>query len=196
MGSGSTLMDEIIVGLSDHGVPEGLRAVVYSVLIPAMRSRDWGTGYDCCGQDPVYDWTLEFLDEASPEKSISYKSEVGYVAAEDVRKAIEPVASWYDVGVEDAEPVSVLEVVVDVARTLLDECEEVMRLGRGGNGGEWRRATENDVGRFARFQSLICEGNQWQYGVLTKVTSEFSDDGSVGYQRDGGDLYHRCHVQV
>lgn len=60
-GSGSRLMDDVMVGLNQKGVADSVRETVYRVLIPAMQDRDWDTEMDCMGKDDVYDDTLKDL---------------------------------------------------------------------------------------------------------------------------------------
>ena len=60
-GSGSRLMNDVMVGLNQNGVADSVRGTVYRVLIPAMQARDWDTELDCMGTDDVYDATLRAL---------------------------------------------------------------------------------------------------------------------------------------
>lgn len=46
----------------------------------------------------------------------------------DLRKAIEPVSSWFDTDGEEGEPIPLIEVVSETAKMLVQEREECLRL--------------------------------------------------------------------
>ena len=53
---------------------------------------------------------------------------ISVVAVSELRKALEPVATWYDLDGEEGEPMPLLEVVAETAQMLVEERQENLRL--------------------------------------------------------------------
>ncbi len=48
------------------------------------------------------------------------------VAIQDLRRAIEPVANWFDLDGEESEPLDILSVIKEVAKTLVEDRQNLL----------------------------------------------------------------------
>jgi hypothetical protein len=70
------------------------------------------------------DWVppgfVEPVKAARPETEVS-------IPASDIRKAIEPVADWFDIDGEEGDPIPLIEVVSEIAKMLAEERQDTLR---------------------------------------------------------------------
>ncbi len=55
-------------------------------------------------------------------------SRLDYVSVIELRRAIEPIAAWYDVDGEEGEPMTMVEVIAEACTTLAAEREDNLRM--------------------------------------------------------------------
>ena len=70
----------------------------------------------------------------------------------DLRKAIEPVASWFDVDGEEGEPMDLVEVVAETAKMLAEERDDCLRLRKALQ--EIIKHHEDMGGQLSRFSAI------------------------------------------
>lgn len=67
-------------------------------------------------------------ESATGESLPSGSDGIAVVPAAELRKAIDPVANWFDVDGEENAPIPLLEVVAETAKMLVEEREDTLRL--------------------------------------------------------------------
>jgi hypothetical protein len=71
---------------------------------------------------------LDTRSDGSIDAEATVANREDCVSAVDLRRAIEPIASWYDVDGEEGEPMTMVEVIAEACTTLVAEREDNLRM--------------------------------------------------------------------